>query len=166
MCTGLSMCMSETILIFILLYFLAQPVRQTQIYIAILPLLIDAKRARPSPPQMQIEPPAQPAAHHLDRDRVPQRGVDHTAAHRVERHQPVAATAAAGDHSGGRCQRARVARSQAGGLRAHAAGAHVRAAHGEPVRADSGATARRQACDGESESAGCVFVLFFCLLSV
>lgn len=60
--------------------------------------------------QMQSVSPAQPAAHHVDCDRVSQRGLDNVAAHGLERNQSIAATAAQGDHSGRRCERTRMAR--------------------------------------------------------
>lgn len=50
--------------------------------------------------------PGRPAQHQ-HRHRLPQRGVEHAAADRPQRHQPVAEAPAGGDRAGGRRQRAR-----------------------------------------------------------
>lgn len=78
--------------------------------------------------QLQKETLPHQTANHLDCDSVPQRSLEHTATHDMERHQPVAPTTAQGNHPGGRCQRAGPSRSPAGGICPDASGAHVRPA--------------------------------------
>lgn len=67
----------------------------------------------------------------------------------MERHQPIAAAAAQGNHPGGRCQRAGPSGPTAGGLRADPASAHVRLADRQAIRFDSSETARRQEREGQ-----------------
>lgn len=88
------------------------------------------------------------AAHHLHRHCVPQRGVDDAAADSVERDQSVAATAAQGDHSGGRCEREGASGPAPGGVRGPVAGQDVCAAHRQAIGADQGASLGRQARGG------------------
>lgn len=92
------------------------------------------------PSFFQLQEKALPhqAADHLDSDCVPQRSLEHAAAHDMERHQPVAPAAAEGNHPGGRCQRAGPPWPTAGGLRPDAARAHVRAENWKTVRTDPG----------------------------